>query len=122
MAARAWPGRTPNWPAFRRRFRGVARDGRPNNRGWTSSPARGRRACTTPAAGPPPMSTPLACPPPAAARPDARDAGAHAPEDDAATALRLYAAVLDSRTLAAAAHRLVATLAQELRLGRCTLG
>jgi len=68
------------------------------------------------------MTTPLACPPPADLRPDTREAAPRAPESDAAAALRLYAAVLDSRTLAAAAHRLVATLASELALGRCTLG
>ena len=68
------------------------------------------------------MQTTPVRPAPAPARPDARDAGARPADGDAAIALRLYAAVLDSRTLAAAAHRLVATLAQELGLERCTLG
>jgi len=63
----------------------------------------------------------LARPPLAPPRADARAADAPA-RDDAATALALYAAVLDARDLAAAAHELVARLAAELRLSRCTLG
>lgn len=68
------------------------------------------------------MSIPFARPPLAAARPDARAPGVPVREDDAATALRLYAAVLDSRTLATAAHQLVAALARERGIERCTLG